>query len=1085
MEGDVVDVGAGVGTVDCGSQRGENRRLRKRDRGRAVKDEEDEEEKHQEESPSKRANADGDAPLSARELRYLLQQHMCEFRQAWSGITGRLDRVEHAAEQLPTFQGRLQVVEKDNVVQQQQLHVHEEKIKGLENDLETIKQTINDNKRDQASGSNQGQPLQEQRGQDGWRNGNDPWARFINHQQQRGREGLDGWHGASGGWSQDTRKSVIEEEALVLLNMEGVKEFLDCEKITVFGPRKSFGVIRFLERNGENFAMLKERMWGVIKFVAALKHKWPSAGNDAKPAWASFLKTKGARLRTSHASMLRRVTMQLACETKDANGAPCHPASVLSENYDVDWNAGTVWLAAAKLGSATHRQPRGENVKLMSGRQIDAILTRSAKTDRVCIDAERRKTINTDHAALILTCHFKKRARQWGTDSRPRWVQGELDCDLLEWDDILHAAKSMTRPSASSKYQDPEHVTAALRRARKDGDKTAWKAAYKQRRLARRYWQQERRSRALAGDWTAYRAVKREKVRRTGWWGKLLAGKSDEQLTAEVQQHLHGKLYDDTVEDWNGQLQQHLDDIPCPTTWKPYTAEEVAMAIASMRAKSSVGPDLVGVDLLRKIMIDETLSQQLIDILNFHAYTLSVPEIWDVSLLALLAKIDWPEQPRDLRPIAMSSALTLLDATRLRDNTKEWRLPILMAKLDVRGAFDRVKREAAVDLLKKRTLNMNVDVETRWLIRQLGENKLQGLVPGGGAVEILCNSGIKQGAPESAELFGLLMGDVLDELLGRDEWRKIKIPWGDADVVLAFYQDDVFVWDECAGSLSRRIELIAKQLRVLGLELAEDKTMIISSRYYKGPRSIRVGDNTVEIQGEDVRIRVLGVNFAFGDPPGQQARDLLGRATSAALFHADILGEEGKWEDKSQMMDTLVAGTFTWAAGAVHWNQEELAMANAIQIRTLRKAFHLRRRPAEDWLGWHKRTWRLVRAWMHTNQIRRWSTHILQLQHGLLGHWARQVEGWDNDGNPIRGLTYRILQWRGHEWWKREQSLVTGVRHPGCFYPDCTERRVAETIGLNWGEIAQNREVWKCWRDEWVKRFDVKWTAGRQAALRW
>ena len=303
-----------------------------------------------------------------------------------------------AVENTAALQGRLGVVEKE---QQKQLHKHEEKFKALENDLEMIKQKIV-----QAPNVAMSKPDLNSVPHDGWSGGNDPWANFLRrkgndkqgfgggggrglpdddqgHARPRGA-GRDGLRGGDeelsdlekhtlviGGWNQDTRRGTIEEEAAHLLKLEGIKDFLDCEKITVFGPRKSFGVIRFVQREGENYTLVRERMWAVVKFIAALKYKWPSTGSGGKPAWASLMKTKGARLRTSHASMLRRITLQLAGENKDAEGAPLRPNCLLTENYDIDWNAGTTWYGAAKLGSATHRQPRDGDIKIMPSGWVD------------------------------------------------------------------------------------------------------------------------------------------------------------------------------------------------------------------------------------------------------------------------------------------------------------------------------------------------------------------------------------------------------------------------------------------------------------------------------------------------------------------------------------------------------------------------------------------------------------------------------------------------------------------------------------------------------------------------------------------
>ena len=300
------------------------------------------------------------------------------------------------------MKGRLQVVEQDNAAQQKELHEHKERLVHAEQEIDQLKQKMAALTTTPRAADN-GAPQE-----------TDPWMNYIKQRdmkndgqtrrpgevqrvarssfQGRARDGEDahaqgdvrkpGLEELSeddkrtlifGGWCQDTRKMVIEEEAAVLLARDELKNFLDTDKITVFGPRKSFGIIKFEERAGEDYNAVRERMWGVVKFVAALKHKWPSTvtEQDAKPAWASFLKTRGARQRTSHASMLRRLTMRLASETKGEYGAPCHPTSVLQGSFDVDWKAGTTWIGAHKLGSATHRQPPGDDVRLMSNGWVD------------------------------------------------------------------------------------------------------------------------------------------------------------------------------------------------------------------------------------------------------------------------------------------------------------------------------------------------------------------------------------------------------------------------------------------------------------------------------------------------------------------------------------------------------------------------------------------------------------------------------------------------------------------------------------------------------------------------------------------
>ena len=134
----------------------------------------------------------------------------------------------------------------------------------------------------------------------------------------------------------------------------------------------------------------------------------------------------------------------------------------------------------------------------------------------------------------------------------------------------------------------------------------------------------------------------------------------------------------------------------------------------------------------------------------------------------------------------------------------------------------------------------------------------------------------------------------------------------------------------------------------------------------------------------------------------------------------------GSWTEKHKLVQMLVEGTWSWSAGAVHWEREELEMMNSTQLRVLRLAFGIRRGAAEDWVAYNSRSLRQVRAWIAQAGVERWSCKILRLQFQLAGHWMRQRE----DEDQVRGIAGRMMLWRALGWWNREKSLTTGVRHP-------------------------------------------------------
>ena len=467
----------------------------------------------------------------------------------------------------------------------------------------------------------------------------------------------------------------------------------------------------------------------------------------------------------------------------------------------------------------------------------------------------------------------------WGSKDKP--LDGEVTPEPDGWlmnflqdrsDDLAAMAKKITKPKSSQKYRDGKQVVEAFSLAKATMDKADWKHAHKLRRKARQEWCAWCRQRILEGDWTAYHERKRDKHRRPGWWwGRLLQEKTEDEITSEVKQHLEDKMRAPTVEGWDDVTHQHLRELPDDGGWCPFSWEDVARTIGDMKKGTAVGPDGVCVDLLAKIIEHEDLGRDLLQLVNHTIQHTLAPASWDVSLLALLAKVETPLLPKDLRTISMSSSIQkcinklvmsrvfpcllrlssasccgpgrqsadlIGSVTSLRDNVREWKLPIVCAKLDVNGAFDKVQRTAAAELIVDRTRNHFLNTEVRWLVRQLGTNILRGSVPGGLEVEVQCTQGIKQGAPESAELFGLLMADQIDAVLESATWERLGGTWGDAPLNLLFYQDDIFGWDETAPKLEQRIREIAKALARLGLELAEDKTQVIASPHYHGGRSL-------------------------------------------------------------------------------------------------------------------------------------------------------------------------------------------------------------------------------------------------------
>ena len=135
----------------------------------------------------------------------------------------------------------------------------------------------------------------------------------------------------------------------------------------------------------------------------------------------------------------------------------------------------------------------------------------------------------------------------------------------------------------------------------------------------------------------------------------MLSDRSAKQLTLDIRGHLEEKMCDKTKSNWNLELQGIVDQVVQEGDFVPFTLAEMRAQLMTMKNRSAVGPDLVGVHLLREIANHDLLCLDLLSLINHIVSTQELPAIWERSFLGLLAKCHHPTGPKDLRPICVSS----------------------------------------------------------------------------------------------------------------------------------------------------------------------------------------------------------------------------------------------------------------------------------------------------------------------------------------------------------------------------------------------------------------------------------------------
>ncbi|CAE7942707.1 unnamed protein product [Symbiodinium sp. KB8] len=1101
-----------------------------------------------ERSAPSRSSEPSEPPITSSEMRSLLQAHLATITSSLQGLEGRLTSVENANR---SAEGRFSSFENDlNTTKHETKLLHsrvmgvekkeaanEGKLKQIAKDIAELKAkqtTLPSGALPKASAGEgvPSDPWAAYRAQHGPIGGGAPRAPDVRGDGS-GREELseeDRRTLVFGGWNQDTKKQIILDESGAFLKQDDVKDFVDAHELQVWGPRKSFGMLRFKVREGEEQRGVRDRMWKTIQALRANAHHLASTGaaDGGKPMWAQFVKTREARKRSSHGSLIRRVCLAMVADCRHNQEAHSMFAGEES-SYEVDWGSGTVWCSEWKLGSSVHRQPRGEHIRLLSsgwidleaisratgvafdialhaferqplvkvdlvgarmdflavqeaprgecgwseeqtdgftwllhqaseqwrgvgigifvdlydcftdriacgrgaawvvrlknakrfvlgslhcptgvtvavyyqavqefrkmlqswhadlpcfvgvdvnesviwsceeeendgrvgirgggkidkflevvsclhltpvariwddrwkathyprdvsreGRHIDCVLVRGATCTPVCVDADVRMHINTDHAMLCTDVDIQRtRGGKW-RDSRARWV---TDPEALWqpqcWDDVKQMARSCTKPRTKPKFVDDEETKDIIAEAKAavGGDKARlWRNVHQMRRQKRRKWKQDRVGRVAAGDWGAYRDIKAERGRRN-WWGGLLTHKSAQKVGKEVTEHLEAKVRVPDLQ-WDDKLRNIVGEIDCKDNdLRPVHIDEIVQALVGMKSRSSLGPDLIGVDLLRKLC--EVAPDEPCHLYTEVLRSGVIPDDWGASFLALLPKVRSPASPGDLRPIAMSSAAFKVMSRvvmnrsfhqlrqpspwstsgrgrscadlvgcigRVRDMTRDWRLGMVITKLDITGAFDCLDRLAVAQYVRRHMRGCSMPHEERFLLQLLAENDIYGSAPGGATVAVRANRGIRQGSPESAELFGMIVSEVITDLKMSGAWKSMGGELGDMPADVGSYQDDIVLWGDNCSIMSKNISLLARRLREIGLHLAKNKTKVIASKYYKGTRSLIVDGEKVQIQPPGTALRIVGVGFDLDAPPGQQAKELMGRVWSS--FH--------------------------------------------------------------------------------------------------------------------------------------------------------------------------------------------------------
>ena len=745
-----------------------------------------------------------------------------------------------------------------------------------------------------------------------------------------------------------------------------------------------------------------------------------------------------------------------------------------------------------QLQTPTSR-PRQEGKQ---GQCIDVMCYRGLRLRQWHIHTDSYMKLGTDHELCHAECVVAEKQRYPRHESAPRqWVGGVAQIDYLDQSKVEELAQQCTKPAPGKGYRDPKEVRQAFKQAKISGTPQAWKQALKQRKEARRKWEQARLLRASQGDWGHFKALKPK--RQQGWD----VGFAEAQVGDP-----HQAVHDHLTEVYGGR-----EDAEMPEKWvgdvRGFTVEELRLAVSQLSKGKSVGVDKTSTELVLGLVEVPGGEQHLLEWYNRILATQEIPSQWNRPLLAMLPKIAAPKRAKELRPIAMGSSVSklfskllinrclhlltpstamqcsgpgrqtcdyLFSVIRLFELCREWGVPLAVFKLDFEKAFDKLDRGKLLQRLEEK-LGPGAEMNC-W--RGLLRGTVGVLQTPWGCTDIHMRTGIKQGAVESPTFFAWIAELIMEETAVKYSWREGSHIFQDFPVEEMLYMDDGMLWNSSLTNLQTRVEQLSVEFASYGLQLNLQKCQLYASTSVAAPRHIRVhGEQIAAVE----TLEVMGLTLKIGMSVYELASPLASRARAKFWELKHIFrAQGGSMKQRAQVMQRVVGGAALWCICCIPPDAATMTMLNSVQLQLMVWLLRFAKRRDEDWETYRARAFRGARSALHAAGVERWSTLWLRQYWAFAGHRVRSTL------RQVPPISSDLENFRTLPWWSHQKSLKQGVRHQGRHFPRLSmlEQKMDRVAGSPWRLLAYNRREWKAREAGWIELMDVPWASGRQLSVR-
>ena len=535
------------------------------------------------------------------------------------------------------------------------------------------------------------------------------------------------------------------------------------------------------------------------------------------------------------------------------------------------------------------------------------------------------------------------------------------------------------------------------------------------------------------------------------------------------------------------EIQHKLEGIQC---WGSLRTNLLAFQVTMERLSKAIrklkngkgSPDGCTAELFRNL--PTAAMQNLCSFLSHVFYTLAIPESWTVVGATLIPKVVGAESLSKFRAIAclpvcrkllgylwMQTLPTLRYDSfqcgfvhgahaaagvylikRAAELSREWKIPLYVAQLDLKKAFHRVLHSAVMNALRMQSASCQCIAIMCALLLQ---SKAAGSLGHVRAPAVHMHRGLPQGAPESPLLFTLVTELVLRPLLARWKQRGSGWSFSGLHVVVICYADDIILVSERKIDLETMISETITAFASVGLEVGTGKSHWSSYPSRSGEKLV-FGQDRVTWEAS---LTFVGTILNFNGKDGLAIDNRIAQANKVFWKWKPVL--TCRTASIACRIDLPVKTVFSaalWLSETWHPTKRQRQRLDSWAARVISLVVGVRKYDDEDLGDFWRRMYRTGHATLAAHggsfDVRR-----RKKLHSFAGHLARQS-----------GLANEALRTRSLSWWRHFQRARL-LSHPCRFAPWRWEKQLVDHYGetlqlfiddfTGWMLQAQVRGEWK------------------------